>query len=69
MGGGGLFGGMFGGGGVGGSSLAIPYPARRLAASCYYSRPRLNALWIQASPLDSLFIEDLILAMDIEGAS
>jgi type II secretory pathway component GspD/PulD (secretin) len=69
LGGGGLFGGLFGGGGGGGSSAASGVSGSSTSGEVYITPdPRLNAVWIQAAPMDALFVEDILEVIDVENS-
>ena len=66
LGGGGLFGGLFGGGG---SSSSSGVSGVSTTGEVYITPdPRLNAVWIQASPMDALFVEDILEVIDVENS-
>lgn len=68
LGGGGLFGGLFGGGG-GGSSAASGVSGTSTTGEVFITPdPRLNAVWIQAAPMDALFVEDILEVIDVENS-
>ncbi|XZE20192.1 secretin N-terminal domain-containing protein [Pirellulaceae bacterium SH449] len=67
LGGGGLFGGLFGGGG--GSSAPSGVSGVSTSGDVYITPdPRLNAVWVQASPIDILFVEDILDVIDVENS-
>jgi type II secretory pathway component GspD/PulD (secretin) len=67
LGGGGLFGGLFGGGG--GSSTPSGVSGVSTTGDVYITPdPRLNAVWVQASPIDTLFVEDILDVIDVENS-
>lgn len=65
LGGGGLFGSLFGGGGSSGSSNSVS-GASTIGNVIVTPDARLNALWIQANPIDALFVEDILEIIDVE---
>lgn len=67
LGGGGLFGGLFGGGS--GSSASSGVSGVSTTGEVYITPdPRLNAVWVQASPIDILFVEDILDVIDVENS-
>jgi type II secretory pathway component GspD/PulD (secretin) len=68
LGGGGIFGSLFGGGGSGGggsSSSTTTSGAGATGDVSIIPDPRLNALWVQANPMDMQMVEDLVEMIDI----
>ncbi len=68
LGGGGLFGSLFGGGGGGSSSDAVS-GASTVGNVTITPDPRLNAVWIQANPIDAFFVEDILDRIDVPESS
>jgi type II secretory pathway component GspD/PulD (secretin) len=66
LGGGGMFGSLFGGGGgsSGGASAGVS-GASTVGTVVLTADARLNAVWVQANPIDAMFVEDLLAAVDI----
>ena len=66
LGGGGMFGSLFGGGGgsSGGASTGVS-GASTVGTVVLTADARLNAVWVQANPIDAMFVEDLLAAVDI----
>ena len=66
LGGGGLFGGLFGGGGGSGGSASSGVSGTSTVGTVVLTPDaRLNAVWIQANPIDAMFVEDLLMSIDI----
>ncbi|MFN9419460.1 MAG: secretin N-terminal domain-containing protein [Pirellula sp.] len=66
LGGGGMFGSLFGGGGgSSGSASSGVSGASTVGSVVLTPDARLNALWVQANPIDAMFVEDLLSAIDI----
>lgn len=66
LGGGGLFGSLFGGGGGSSSAATTVSGAATVGEVVITPDARLNALWIQANPMDALFVEDILTMIDVE---
>ncbi|XZE44466.1 secretin N-terminal domain-containing protein [Pirellulaceae bacterium SH467] len=66
LGGGGLFGSLFGGGGGSTAAATTVSGAATVGEVVITPDARLNALWIQANPMDALFVEDILTMIDVE---
>lgn len=66
LGGGGLFGSLFGGGGGASSAATTVSGAATVGEVVITPDARQNALWIQANPMDAMFVEDILAMIDVE---
>lgn len=66
LGGGGLFGSLFGGGGGSSTAATTVSGAATVGEVVITPDARLNALWIQANPMDAMFVEDILTMIDVE---